>query len=227
MRRILLVLESEELLSALQYSLRTDCYVYTCGPDEIRTELLCRYYDALVLDLYFTDTDGLTVLNNIQDCKPPVVLMLTPFISQYITQSAAELGVGFIIRIPCAVLSITHHLEEMLNHLSVLQSSDAEVKICAHLKKLSVPQKLDGFQHLQIGVSLYAQNPRQLIVKELYPAIGKIAGCSPESVEHSIRRAIMAAWQSRDQAVWEIYFPHRTGCPTNKEFISTLAALLK
>lgn len=227
MRRILLVLESEELLSALQFSLQTDYYVYACSPAEIRTELLCRYYDALILDLYLTDTDGLTLLKNIQDCRPPVVLMLTPFISQYITQSAAELGAGFIVRIPCSVLSIIHHLKEMLNHLSVLQSSDAEGIIHVHLKKLGIPQKLDGFQLLQIGIPLYAQNPRQLIVKELYPAIGQIAGCRAESVEHSIRRAITSAWASRDNAIWRIYFPHCKTCPTNKEFISTLAELLK
>lgn len=227
MRRILLVVESEELQSALEYALKLDYHVYTCSPAEVRGELLCRQYDGLILDLYLQDTDGLTILDQLHDCRPPVIMMLTPFISPYISHAAADLGVGLIIRIPCSVLTITKHLKDMMAHLNVLRSTDAQAAIHAHLLKLGFSPKLDGFRLLQIGIPLYAQDPDQLIVKELYPSIGNLAGCRKDSVEQSIRRAISAAWKNRDDSVWQIYFPNSRKCPTNKEFITTLSEQLR
>jgi hypothetical protein len=49
-------------------------------------------------------------------------------------------------------------------------------------------------------------------------------------VEHSIRKAIQAAWQHRDNATWRKYFAFGSQgtipCPTNKEFLCLLAEIL-
>ena len=75
---------------------------------------------------------------------------------------------------------------------------------------------------------MFAENPQQLLTKELYPAVAGICGCKDSrSVEHSIRKAIHAAWQHRDIAIWRKYFTDRNICPSNKEFICRLAEILQ
>lgn len=227
MDRVLVVVESEELQGALRYHLQLSYEVYLCEVRDVGAELSCRQYDALILELYLSGTDGLTLLKNAPGHRPPVILMLTPFITPYISRSASELGVSFLIREPCTALAVLGHLEKLLDHLRVLQTADREELLRSLLTKLGIPPKLDGFRLLQTAISLYARDPSQLIVKDLYPAVARIAGCSTGSVENSIRRAITAAWRDRDEALWQEYFPNAAKCPTNKEFLSTLASLLK
>ena len=47
------------------------------------------------------------------------------------------------------------------------------------------------------------------------------------AVEFAIRRAILWAWEHRDDALWETYFPGLTKAPTNKQFIAALALRIK
>ena len=101
-----------------------------------------------------------------------------------------------------------------------------------HLHTLGFLTHLDGYQQLCVGIPLFAQNPGIRLTKELYPAIASQTG-SPDgrTVEHSIRKAIAAAWARKDPAVWAKYFPPNSDgaipCPTNKEFICRMAELLK
>ena len=68
--------------------------------------------------------------------------------------------------------------------------------------------------------------------KELYPAIAeRVDVPDARSVEHSIRKAIAAAWLHHDRIIWSKYFPPlpdgSTPCPTNKEFISRITEMLE
>ena len=90
---------------------------------------------------------------------------------------------------------------------------------------------MDGYRQLALALPLFAANPQQLLTKELYPAVARLCSCKDgRSVEHSIRKAIHAAWLHRDNAIWRKYFLIGSGgaasCPTNKEFICRLAELL-
>lgn len=221
METILLVVESEDLQKSLPEVLKNRFEIICCNSTRLRDELMGRNPCALVLDLFLPGTDGFAVLSDIRDCLPSVILMLTPLISPYIAQTAASLGVGFLVRIPCPVSAVAGHLIGMLQKFN----DRSRPIFQTHLQRLGIPAKLNGYQQLCIALPLFAQDPNQSLLKELYPTIGHLFGCSPQAVEHAIRTAIRAAWSKRDPDVWAEYFPGLETCPTNKEFIAALSSL--
>lgn len=122
-----------------------------------------------------------------------------------------------------------------LNHISALvkQAASPQQTILLMLMELGVPAKRDGFSYLQQAIWLFYRDPTQLITKSLYPEVASRSGrhTTAKPVEHSIRSAIGAAWESRNNAVWQRYFtPTAEGDvprPTNTEFISRLALVLQ
>lgn len=96
------------------------------------------------------------------------------------------------------------------------------------LCKLNVPIYLTGYRQLCVAIPIFAKDITQTMCNELYPAVAKAIGYYDwRSIEFSIRRAIVAAWERRDPDVWEEYFPGFTKVPTNKQFIATLAMRIK
>ena len=103
---------------------------------------------------------------------------------------------------------------------------DAQTIIYQHLLRLNFSPKRNGFQQLCICIPLFARNPYALLSKEIYPVAAEESCCSSVYIESVIRRAIKAAWL-KDPEVWTPYFPNHKAAPSNKEFIYTLAQLLK
>lgn len=63
--------------------------------------------DILVIDLLLTIYDGLTVLEEISELDPqPVVIASSLFISDYVTASAMQLRVRYLIKKPYKVDSM-------------------------------------------------------------------------------------------------------------------------
>ena len=111
---------------------------------------------------------------------------------------------------------------------SLIQAPDRQQLVRDHLLRLSIPQTRKGFNYLSIGILLFAQDPEQLLSKELYPAIANAAGCgSTAQVERSIRTAILSAWQQRNASAWDQYFPGTSSVPTNKHFLCTIAQMIR
>lgn len=125
--------------------------------------------------------------------------------------------------------------ENGLNHISALarQASSPQQTILLMLMELGIPAKRDGFGYLQQAIWLFYLDPTQLITKSLYPEVASRSSrhTTAKPVEHSIRSAIGAAWENRNNAVWRHYFtPTPEGDvpkPTNTEFISRLALVLQ
>lgn len=114
MYKVLLILGSEDFRISLCDALQDAYDVTVCDSCQAREEMLHRQYDVLILDLFLPGIDGLTILKQVQDCRPPIVLMLTKFISPYILQEASDLGLDFIIRVPCILSTIINHLNDMV-----------------------------------------------------------------------------------------------------------------
>jgi hypothetical protein len=94
----------------------------------------------------------------------------------------------------------------------------------AHLQHLGISRKHDGFIQLRMGIPLFAQDPAQRLEKELYAAISTLLGNNtPKQIERTIRSCLKVAWQQRNEAIWQSYFPDCTKCPSNKAFIARLA----
>ena len=96
------------------------------------------------------------------------------------------------------------------------------------LHELQISIRRLGYKQLTIAVPCYALDDRQSLSKELYPYVANYFGYDDwHPVEHTIRVAILDAWERRNPEVWEKYFPGIKKPPSNKLFIATLAEQLK
>ena len=229
MRRLLIADTSEAYTEALQDILQNEFELMLCHDGETALEILHAFRpDALVLNLMLPYKDGLTVLQESRH-RPQVILAFSTFINEYIQQVAQSLGIQYLMLLP-TVNTLRVRLMDMIGaHLT--DRKDLSAQIATHLHILNFPTHLDGYHQLGIGITMFAQNPNMLLSKELYPAIARHFGAMDErAVEHSIRKAIDAAWKRMDPLVWSEYFlPAQDGTllrPTNKEFISTIASRL-
>lgn len=183
-----------------------------------------KYLDpeAMILNLNLEKKDGLSVLEESFPNVPPVTLALSTYISPYIQQTAASLGVGYILPIPCTKEEVKTRLQDMYDAYSNSPSI-----LARHLKTVGVEITYDGYRYLLDAIPRFKKDGSQRLHKELYSAVAKACNANDEQcVERSIRTAIHAAWKKRDPAIWSFYFPGSEECPSNGEFIARLAEMI-
>ena len=231
MQKLLIADSSDIFTAALEAALRNQFQIETCSDGQTALGLLEQQQpDILILNLMLPYKDGLTVLQE-TTYQPPVILAITMHLSAYVEQTVAALGIDYTLIAP-SVETVVRRLQDLMKqYTAVAEPADPQAQTLHHLHMLNVPAHLDGYRQLCLALPIFARNPQQLLTKELYPHVAKLCGCKDgRSVEHSIRKAIFAAWQHRNNALWRKYFtPSSTGrisCPTNKEFLCRLAELL-
>ena len=70
--------------------------------------------DILVLDLMLSKLDGIAVLKRAREMdKPPAALVLTGFMTEYVANMAASLGVQYFMTKPCELDSVAERIHEM------------------------------------------------------------------------------------------------------------------
>lgn len=114
MRKILIILESEDFRLALKESLQHSYDVILCNDVNDGSALLLQHPDALVLELLLPGMDGLTFIKCNYALRPPVILMLATFISEEVLQAMADYGVHHAFRKPCTVSAVVHKLDELM-----------------------------------------------------------------------------------------------------------------
>lgn len=204
--------------------------------DGLEAEKLLQTFqpDVLVLDLTLPQVDGIAVLKMaVSAVRRPAILVTARFLSPYIEQAVNALSVDYLMAKPCDIRAVADHIHDLAGRggsLSV-RRFDPAVSMSNMLLNLNVSTKRKGFRCLETAVALYMKDPGQSVTKMLYPAVAKQVGGSKDSVERAIRSSIHAAWQQRDDKIWQLYFaPARNGSvprPTNRVFIATLAECLK
>lgn len=234
MKHLLLVEPSEVFRSALVHLLDKKYRLTACGNGETALELLRELRpDILLIDLELPGLEGLEVLRLGSGHMPQIILALTGFISPYVQQRAKDLGISYIMRTPCRADAVAFRVTDLVHWYSSPHPAmpDPQAITAAHLQRLSFPIARDGTNQLRVGIPLFAQDPGQRLGKELYASICELLGAgTPQTVEHSIRVAIEAAYAEGSQAVWAEYFPPdgsgNVPCPTNRVFITRLAVIL-
>ena len=104
---------------------------------------------------------------------------------------------------------------------------DQQQLIVSHLEAIRIPH-WSGYDDVRLGISIFAQDPNQRMVKEFYPAVATLRGRPNwKQSERAIRDVKEEAYRVCDRTTWETYFPGTSKCPTNKEFILRLAELIK
>ena len=73
-----------------------------------------RHPDILVLDILLPELDGLSVLEKISSITPPpIVIVTSAFLSNYVTAAATSLGVRHMIKKPCDAATVVASVERI------------------------------------------------------------------------------------------------------------------
>lgn len=128
---------------------------------------------------------------------------------------------------------IDRTLKHVLFLARIFRKQDVERVIMTLLIELGVPTHYDGFDYLVKAIYIFCEDPTQMIMKGLYPAIARQYSREIEGlhIEQAIRGAIQYAWKRHDDGIWLRYFPpSKDGTltkPTNTEFVSRLAYVVE
>ncbi len=233
--KLLIADATEEFCLALEEQVR-DSYVICCCHEGNETLRLIRFFKPhiLVLDLMMPGLDGITLLQRAaEEGFSPMVLATTRFQSDYVLNTIAALGVGYVMVKPCDVKATAARLKDLCQHLKQPQASapDHRTLVTNIMRRLGFPTKLRGYAYLREVILEEIMHPGQMVTKELYPEIGARNGASKDQVERAIRGVIKKAWLARDEQVWKLYFPPdpdgNIPRPTNGAFITQIADYVK
>ena len=242
---VLIADSSEEFCTALAAALqRADGFqvVGTAGDGEQAIRLINeRKPQVLVLDLMLSKQDGISVLKAISGMeRRPVTLATSAFVTEYVSTSAANLGVRYLMLKPCDMTALVERLEEIRGGESLRMSvprrpdkNSIEAMVTSIIHEIGVPAHIKGYQYLReaIIIAVNDMDVINAITKVLYPQVAKTFGTTPSRVERAIRHAIEVAWDRGDLDTLQRFFGYTVsntkGKPTNSEFIALIADKLQ
>ena len=231
MKRYTLVIadSSEDLRKALQIEFEPICQVFCCGTGREALELLrVRRPDVLVLDLMLPELDGLSLLEMLSATGScPGILVSAAYVSPYILETARKLGVSYLLRRPFSLGAAESLIRKLLQSRTASTAEGRFGRISGILLQLGFTAKLRGYSYLRDAVLLFAENPGQSIIKDLYPGVAGHYGVTAEDVEHSIRSAAADAWTHSIRETWNLYFGGESERPSNAALIQCLARTLE
>lgn len=234
MLKLLIADGSEEFCLALAQQLAGAYVIRMCRTGKEARELFGTFRpDVMVVDLMLQELDGLSLIQQIREagCQTQI-LATTRFYNDYVLRSVSRLGVGYLMVKPCDIRAAADRLRDLTEPVAAVIPARPDLKtaVANLLLQLGIPTKLRGYTYLRESVILYLRRPGQMMTKEIYPEVGKRCDASSDQVERSIRSAIEAAWERRNETVWGQYFPFGKESgqrrPSNTVFISTLASRL-
>ncbi len=197
--------------------------------------------DVLVLDLMLPKKDGIGVLKAISGMdRKPITLATSAFMTEYVSSSAANLGVRYLMLKPCDMTALVERLEEIRGGESLRYSAarrndkvSIESMVTGIIHEIGVPAHIKGYQYLReaIIIAVNDMDVINAITKVLYPQVAKTFQTTPSRVERAIRHAIEVAWDRGDLDTLQRFFGYTVsntkGKPTNSEFIALIADKLQ
>ncbi len=210
------------------------------GEQAIRL-ILERRPDVLVLDLMLPKKDGIGVLKAIAGMdRKPITLATSAFMTEYVSSSAANLGVRYLMLKPCDMTALVERLEEIrggesLRYPVPRRSGKVSIEsmVTGIIHEIGVPAHIKGYQYLReaIIIAVNDMDVINAITKVLYPQVAKTFQTTPSRVERAIRHAIEVAWDRGDLDTLQRFFGYTVsntkGKPTNSEFIALIADKLQ
>lgn len=229
MKKLLIVDSSDILAESLTAMLHRKFHIHACTDSESAALAMSHFRpECLVLNIHLPGCDGVTLLHQAA-FRPAHIIALTKTPTPYVMQSLTDLGVSQVLLLPCSAQAIAGHLENMLR-LAVLPQRQRDPRdiVREHLRILGFREDRDGFHALCVETALYAQDPDQSLSKELHPAAAEICGKdNHKQIEINIRRLIADAWENRNPAIWEEYFPDLHQRPNIQLFLNMLSRKLE
>ena len=216
---VLIADSAEEFCSSLSAALQRAGgfqIVGTAGDGEqaIRA-ILEKKPDILVLDLMLAKQDGISVLKAISGMeRRPITLAPSGFVTEYVANATANLGVRYLMLKPCDMTAIAERLEEIRGGESLripLRRSDKtsiESLVTSIIHEIGVPAHIKGYQYLreEIIIAVNDMDVINAITKVLYPQVAKTFQTTPSRLERAIRHAIEVAWDRGDLDTLQRFF---------------------
>ena len=172
--------------------------------------------DILVLDLMLSKLDGIAVLKRAREMdKPPAALVLTGFMTEYVANMAASLGVQYFMTKPCELDAVAERIHEMTaidgqlrQNAQRRQEVNIEAMVTSIIHEIGVPAHIKGYQYLREAIMIAVQDMDVInaITKVLYPQVAKTFATTPSRVERAIRHAIEVAWDRGDLETLQRFF---------------------
>ena len=219
---------SEDLRLTLKSRFDPVCQVFCCGTGREAIDLIEKKHpDVLMLDLMLPELDGVSLLGLLSATgERPEILAVTAYVSPYLLERAEKLGVRVLIQRPFCLEEAAGILWKLLQERHTCCREDRFSRISGLLLQLGFGANLKGYTYLRDAVLDFAGNPDQSMIKELYSGVGIRYGVSARNVEHSIRSAVMNAWNHSARETWNLYLPENTQRPSSAELIQSLSEYL-
>ena len=235
---------AEEFCTNLTSSLTQAGGFHVCGTAYDGETALRRITElkpqVLVLDLMLSKRDGISILKSLQSMDHrPVTLVTSGFITEFVANTAANLGARYLMLKPCDMSALVERLEEIRGSSKQPQSirrndkSGIEAMVTGIIHEIGVPAHIKGYQYLReaIIIAVNDMDVINAITKVLYPQVAKTFQTTPSRVERAIRHAIEVAWDRGDLDTLQRFFGYTVsntkGKPTNSEFIALIADKLQ
>ena len=145
--------------------------------------------DILVLDLMLSKLDGIAVLKRAREMdKPPAALVLTGFMTEYVANMAASLGVQYFMTKPCELDAVAERIHEMTaidgqlrQNAQRRQEVNIEAMVTSIIHEIGVPAHIKGYQYLREAIMIAVQDMDVInaITKVLYPQVAKTFATTP------------------------------------------------
>lgn len=209
----------------------------------VMSVLESQHIDALVMDAFMANGDGIDVLENINNSltEKPLVVLLSSVDSQDFEEQMINAGADYYFIKPVSPLSVAKRIvrlaswktEKKKREQSPFTDSDMDVVISDIMRQIGVPAHIKGYQYLRSAIKLSVNDDEMLssVTKLLYPTVAKMYETTPSRVERAIRHAIEVAWDRGDVDVLSSYFGYtiqsQRGKPTNSEFIAMISDKIK
>ena len=121
--------------------------------------------DILVLDLMLSKLDGIAVLKRAREMdKPPAALVLTGFMTEYVANMAASLGVQYFMTKPCELDAVAERIHEMTaidgqlrQNAQRRQEVNIEAMVTSIIHEIGVPAHIKGYQYLREAIMIAVQ----------------------------------------------------------------------
>ena len=185
--------------------------------------------DVLLTDLLLPGMDGLSLLRQLRnEGRMPPTIVLSGFITPWTMKATSELGVVYYLAKPCSAAVIAERIREAIQPgTPVIQQQPSD--IYTFLNECGILYYVSGHRYLMEAIQQTLDNPSVLhgITKILYPDLAKLFHTTPMCVEHSIRRAVTAAWKRMDSEqrnrICGGIFAGTQRPPSNARFIAAAA----
>ncbi len=243
--KVLIADGSEEFCSGLSAALQRAGgfqIIGTAGDGEQAIRMIQeRKPQVLVLDLMLAKQDGISVLRAVSNMDTkPITLATSAFVTEYVSATAASLGVRYLMLKPCDLSAVVERLEELRGGENPRQmlprrgdKTSIEALVTSIIHEIGVPAHIKGYQYLReaIIIAVNDMDVINAITKVLYPQVAKTFQTTPSRVERAIRHAIEVAWDRGDLDTLQRFFGYTVsntkGKPTNSEFIALIADKLQ